>query len=408
MSRRPDDSQNPASSRGIENPERDQELSQDLVQARDRALDRTLALDRDLDRDQAQDQERAQAQGRDQDQDHDRAQDQGRDQDQGPDQDQDQNWDRDQDRAQVQTWELDQDRAQKQVQEPAQAEALFDQLLRLLSGLKTQELRAQTLARELESLGSVLMAELTHLALHSARSHSRAADFVNALAHALERRLLDEEQVAQAREMARSRADRLSEAIFASGPPAREYDVNDEPFVDHQIRSLALGRRRSLSRIHDRFLLGRLVHDMDPVVIEQLMANPLVTETEALLVASRRPTRPEVLESVLNSRFSTSLRVRRAISQNPYSTVSLAVRAMLSLDSPSLKQVIRDGQVSEEVREHARTFLVSRGVRPAERHQAEAPQMPESDSQELNRLMARLESEVGDLELEVLDPEDED
>lgn len=285
---------------------------------------------------------------------------------------------------------------QTQADIDALTEERLERLLRVVPGLATLELRARTVARELEGAGPLSLAALSGHALRVARDRRSAATVVSALAHALERRWVDEELVAAARDAARSRADRLAEALLAAGPAKRRYNVDDEHFVDRRMRALALGTRRAMSRVQDRDLLARLAHDQDPLVIRGLLANPRCTEREALLVASRRPTRPEVLEVVLASRFATSQRTRRAIAQNPYATVSLAVRAMATLHASALRMVLEDEQMVPAVRDHARSLLVARGVRPAERHaRAQEPEDVEA-SKELERLLKKLEREVED------------
>src|SRR5439155_16059273 len=123
-----------------------------------------------------------------------------------------------------------------------------------------------------------------------------------------------------------------------------------------------LGERRSLARTHDRDMLSRLASDQDPTVVRHVLENPRCTEREALLAASRRPQKTEVLEEIFRSRrWSINRRVRRAIALNPYSPPALAAAALALLTAPDLREVANDLTIATEVRVQARRLLGSRG-----------------------------------------------
>jgi hypothetical protein len=93
-----------------------------------------------------------------------------------------------------------------------------------------------------------------------------------------------------------------------------------------------------------------------------------MTEREVLRIAARRPARPEVLEEVLTSaKWSRNSRVRRALAQNPYSPISLSVRALSTLLSAELREIERDLNLHPEVRDAAKK------LREARRGREEAP-----------------------------------
>jgi len=92
-----------------------------------------------------------------------------------------------------------------------------------------------------------------------------------------------------------------------------------------------------------------------------VLQNPLCTEREVLVAASRRPQRAEVLEEIFRSRrWSPNRRVRRALALNPYSPPALASAALALLTEPDLREVAADLTVSTEVRVQARRLLGSR------------------------------------------------
>jgi hypothetical protein len=203
-----------------------------------------------------------------------------------------------------------------------------EQLIRKLVSVRSDSLRSRAAAEELRRCPPPEAVELLGYLMRARRERPAAAACVDAVARALAKEELDSEFVAAMQSLAQSRADRLVEALLASGPAARVYDHNEEPFVDRRLRQLSLGERRALSRSRDIDMLLRLAHDQDTRVVQGLLQNPRITEREAIIIASRRPTHAHVLEHVLASRFGQSRRVRQAVAHNPYAPVSLAVRAM--------------------------------------------------------------------------------
>jgi hypothetical protein len=127
------------------------------------------------------------------------------------------------------------------------------------------------------------------------------------------------------------------------------------------MRARTLGERKALARGRDRDLLVRLAQDQDPMVVRNLLENPLCTEREALVAASRRPVRTAVLQEVFKSRrWATNRRVRKALAQNPYTPPSLAITALAILTAPDLREIASDPTVSSEVRVQARLLLAHR------------------------------------------------
>ena len=151
------------------------------------------------------------------------------------------------------------------------------------------------------------------------------------------------------------------QALFARSGPARNFDHDREEWIDREMRARTLGERRSLARTRDRDLLARLATDQDPTVVRYVLQNPLCTEREVLVAASRRPQRPDVLEEIFRSRrWSPNRRVRRALALNPYSPPALASAALALLTVPDLREVAADLTISSDVRVQARRLLGGR------------------------------------------------
>ena len=125
-------------------------------------------------------------------------------------------------------------------------------------------------------------------------------------------------------------------------------------------RVLTLGERRALARRPSRAAFDALMRDPHPLVIKNLLGNPLMTEDDVVRMAARRPAFPEViLEIARHPRWSPRGRVRIAIVQNPGSPPELAVPMVRLLIRPELLQVVAAADVPAVVRA-ATTELLDR------------------------------------------------
>jgi len=235
------------------------------------------------------------------------------------------------------------------------------ELARQLASLEAGELRAHKAAALLEELPPE---EAVRLLGELLRRAGRRSDPETAALEGLLRAvhdLLGEERLDLLYRAAEAAADLEVQAVFARSAPARSFDHEKEEWIDREMRARTLGQRRSLARARDRDLLPRLASDQDATVVRHVLENPLCTEREALLAASRRPQRAEVLEEIFRSRrWSANRRVRRALALNPYSPPALANAALALLTAPDLREVAGDPTVSSEVRVQARRLLGNR------------------------------------------------
>ena len=235
------------------------------------------------------------------------------------------------------------------------------ELARLLAALEAGELRARKAAQVLAGVppgeAVALLGELIRRA--DQRSDPEAAA-LEGLLRAV-RELLDEERLDLLYRAAEAAADLEVQALLARTEPARSFDHEKEEWVDREMRARTLGERRALARTRDRDMLTRLASDQDPTVVRHVLENARCTEREALVAASRRPQRQEVLEEIFRSRrWSANRRVRRALALNPYSPPALANAALALLTAPDLREVAFDPTVSTEVRVQARRLLGNR------------------------------------------------
>jgi hypothetical protein len=150
--------------------------------------------------------------------------------------------------------------------------------------------------------------------------------------------------------------------LFLSEPLRGPPNI-DEAFTGNEHYDLPLGVRRQAARSSDRLVLDRLLHDRNHRVIALLLNNPNVVERDVIAVAARRPTRPEVLETVArNRKWSARYRVRKSLVFNPYTPNTISRQLISTLMSNDLRALVNAGAIPQKLRELAQTQL---SVRPA-------------------------------------------
>lgn len=139
-----------------------------------------------------------------------------------------------------------------------------------------------------------------------------------------------------------------------------EGELGETRAVDPRGRQLTLGERKTYARTHDRKLIGKMLKEPHPAVIEILLDNPHITESDVLVIASRRPALPAVLELVaINERWRPRYAIRRALVLNPHTPAHLTVRLMAMLRRKDLVEAAGDSNLAQSVRDQARALLGS-------------------------------------------------
>jgi hypothetical protein len=92
-------------------------------------------------------------------------------------------------------------------------------------------------------------------------------------------------------------------------------------------------------------------------VIFNALMNPRMSEDLCVTLASRRPTKPAILEVIARSKWRTSQRVRRAIVMNPNADARLACQLVSTLTRVELLGIAHDETLDAEVREAARLLI---------------------------------------------------
>lgn len=129
-------------------------------------------------------------------------------------------------------------------------------------------------------------------------------------------------------------------------------------------RSVTLGERKSLARGHRREVLLQLLREPHPGVIEILLDNPHVTESDVLRLASRRPMLPRALAVIAAAdRWRVRAPVRRALVLNPFTPLPLAARLMTTLADGDLARASGEISLGVRLRQHAADILEHRRAR---------------------------------------------
>lgn len=157
--------------------------------------------------------------------------------------------------------------------------------------------------------------------------------------------------------------------------PESDPTIDERKLAAHPSgRVLSLGERRALARRPTRAAFDKLLADPHPMVVQNLLANPRLTEDDVLRMAARRPAYPRVIgEIARHPRWSLRVRVRMAIVQNPGAPVELSVPLVRLLTRAELLQVLAAADVPGVVRAAASELLSRRPPVP-ERRGGEEPQ----------------------------------
>jgi hypothetical protein len=226
-------------------------------------------------------------------------------------------------------------------------------LFRRLAALPEGDMRDRAAVRALLGMGGEEAAQVLETALGLARggSPAEAAAAWSLCSAVREEAGLPYEVRQEIYERARALQLRIAALLLA--PPARREPPDPEAPRD----DLSLGHRRMLARTAKAEKFARLGADQDARITTELLKNPHLTERDVLLLASRRPSQPQVLAAIAESRWALRLAVKSALARNPYAPTGLALRFLPHLPAPILAEIAEDGTLHEELRRFARALL---------------------------------------------------
>jgi hypothetical protein len=151
-------------------------------------------------------------------------------------------------------------------------------------------------------------------------------------------------------------------ALLTHGTVEKFMEDERERRADPELGKLTLGHKKQMARsVTSSDRIARLAQDSDPSVIENLLANPRVTEQLVVRIAARRPVPPAVLEVVARSRrWGVQHAVRRALAMNPCTPPTVANPILAQLSATDLKAVAGEPMLHPAVRDAARAILAAR------------------------------------------------
>lgn len=155
----------------------------------------------------------------------------------------------------------------------------------------------------------------------------------------------------------------LARLLRWAPPPAHlERPADELPVPDYGAgRDLTLGERRSLAHRPNRRAFDRLLSDPHPLVIRELLKNPLLTEEDVVRLATRRPAHPEVTREIARlADWLSRPRVRLSIVLNPGSPPEIAIPLLSLCTRTELVEVLDSTDTSTILRATALEFFERR------------------------------------------------
>ncbi len=119
-------------------------------------------------------------------------------------------------------------------------------------------------------------------------------------------------------------------------------DESELPEIDLPIErnEITVGKRRMIAKTGDRDYIDRFVFDRHPLVIENLLDNPKLDQSDVLRIVTRRPTRPELLYRVArHGTWFGRKSVRKGLAHNPYTPTGLGLKLLPTLGIDILRKI---------------------------------------------------------------------
>lgn len=134
----------------------------------------------------------------------------------------------------------------------------------------------------------------------------------------------------------------LQRLLRQEEPPRTLLDDDEKPAVpDYGTgRELTLGERRALARRPQRKWIERLLRDPHPMVIELLLQNPKLTQTDVLRLVTSRRVRANILGAIVRcERWLSDGHVRQALILNPATPPSITIPLLFLCTRPQLREI---------------------------------------------------------------------
>lgn len=235
----------------------------------------------------------------------------------------------------------------------------FDTFVRRLSSVHDPEMRRAQVRRHVLTVDAVTVAQHLYRLIRAAvRGDATCSELLLPLVEFVNHATDDAHAALDTIDLEARAQDLHAVSWFLlSPPPARTID--ERAMKSMRVESQSLGHRKASAALHDRRLLERLVHDDHPMVIERLLRNPRVLESNVMSIATRRPTRPELLATVARSaKWVARPKIREGLAQNPYIDTGLALRLLPTLRPTLWRSLPHASEPHDALKSYA-TYLVA-------------------------------------------------
>ena len=150
--------------------------------------------------------------------------------------------------------------------------------------------------------------------------------------------------------------------------PERKQDVDPHlsKTLQQEIQGLPIAEKITLAKTADTGVRTTLLKDEDKRVLEALLDNPRITETEIVTLVSSRRCDQGLLSRILNNReWLKNYQVRWGLVNNPKIPIQISVKLVGTLRLPDLKRLAVSKDVAPELAAAAQTVIdtpISQGV----------------------------------------------
>ena len=146
--------------------------------------------------------------------------------------------------------------------------------------------------------------------------------------------------------------------ILSRPAPSRVFDTSGENSSDE----IPSGIRISRAKNGNRDQLTRMFSDTNPQVIRTLLENPVLTESDVLKLAAKRPAAEDIQREVFHSRkWSARYAVKKTLVLNPYTPTDIGMKIVHVLMVQDVRHVAQSRDLHPWICETARKYLGTAG-----------------------------------------------
>jgi len=234
-------------------------------------------------------------------------------------------------------------------------ETITEKIIREISGILDREQRIYALGKKLSKYTPETILDIFRIISIRARFKEplyqdgfRALTDIKRLA-----KHVGYDKMAEVYTLARSKDYPEVIRLMQEIPAARSLG-DEELDEDPVLKEMTLGTKRQKARLRDRDMINRLCHEQDPVVIQHLLLNPIITLQQVVRIASKRPTSAAILWVVFRDRkWINHYVVKKTLINNPYTPTQISLSQLNFLLEQDLEDIAENQLLHPLVREAA-------------------------------------------------------